>query len=43
LQADITVASETGQVQRLNELGTLYGQLESQLHQQLDQWAELAA
>jgi ATP-binding cassette, subfamily F, member 3 len=43
LQAELAVASEAGQVQRLHELGTLYGQLEVQLQQQLDQWAELAA
>jgi ATP-binding cassette subfamily F protein 3 len=43
LQAEIAAASEAGQGLRLHELGTLYGQLESQLQQQLDLWAELAA
>jgi ATP-binding cassette subfamily F protein 3 len=43
LQAELSAASEAGQVQQLHELGSLYGQLEIQLQEQLDQWAELAA
>jgi len=43
LQAEIAAASETGQVQSLHELGSQYGEIESQLHRQLDLWEELAA
>ncbi len=43
LQSEIAAASEAGLVQRLQELSAQYGEIESQLHQQLDLWEELAA
>jgi ATP-binding cassette subfamily F protein 3 len=43
LQEEIAVAGEKGQSMRLVELSTLYGELEGQLHEYLEQWAELAA
>jgi len=42
LQGEIAAASEAQQSMRLHELGTLYGEIERQLQQQLDLWAELA-
>jgi ATP-binding cassette subfamily F protein 3 len=42
LQQEIAAASEAQQAMRVYELGTIYGELEAQLHQQLDLWAELA-
>ncbi len=42
LQAEITIASEAQEARRIHELGTLYGELESQLQEHLDLWAELA-
>jgi len=42
LQGEIAAASEAHQSTRLHELGTLYGEIERQLQQQLDLWAELA-
>ncbi len=43
LQEEIHTASEAQQTMRLHELGTIYGQLETQLNEYLDLWAELAA
>jgi len=43
LQKEIAAAGERGQSMRLVELSTLYGELEGQLHEYLEQWAELAA
>jgi len=42
LQGEIAAASEAQQSMRLHELGTLYGEIERQLQQRLDLWAELA-
>jgi ATP-binding cassette subfamily F protein 3 len=42
LQAEISAASEAQQAMRLHELGILYGELEGQLQEQIDLWAELA-
>jgi ATP-binding cassette subfamily F protein 3 len=42
LKAEIASASEAQQAMRLHELGTLYSELEGQLQQRLDLWAELA-
>jgi ATP-binding cassette subfamily F protein 3 len=43
LQEEIHAASEAQQTMRLHELGTIYGQLETQLNEYLDLWAEIAA
>jgi ATP-binding cassette subfamily F protein 3 len=43
LQEEIAAAGEKGQSMSLVELSTLYGELEGQLHEYLEQWAELAA
>lgn len=42
LQEEIAMASEAQQAMRLHELGVLYGELEGQLQQEVDLWAELA-
>jgi ATP-binding cassette subfamily F protein 3 len=42
LKEEIASASEAQQAMRLHELGTLYSELEGQLQQRLDLWAELA-
>jgi ATP-binding cassette subfamily F protein 3 len=42
LQEEITSASEAQEARRIHELGTLYGELESQLKERLDLWAEMA-
>jgi ATP-binding cassette subfamily F protein 3 len=42
LQEEIRSASEAQQTMRIHELGTIYGQLETQLNEYLDLWAEVA-
>jgi ATP-binding cassette subfamily F protein 3 len=42
LKEEIVSASEAQQAMRLHELGTLYSELEGQLQQRLDLWAESA-
>jgi ATP-binding cassette subfamily F protein 3 len=42
LQEEIRSASEAQQSMRIHELGTIYGQLETQLQEYLDLWAEVA-
>jgi len=42
LEEEISSASEAQEARRIHELGTLYGELESQLKEHLDLWAELA-
>jgi ATP-binding cassette subfamily F protein 3 len=42
LEQDLATASEAQQAMRLHELGSLYTELERQLQQKLDLWAELA-
>ena len=42
LKEEIASASEAQQAMRLHELGTLYSELEGQLQQRVDLWAELA-
>jgi ATP-binding cassette subfamily F protein 3 len=42
LQQEIAVASEAQEAMRLHELGTLYGEVEGQLQEQIELWAELA-
>jgi ATP-binding cassette subfamily F protein 3 len=42
LQGDIAAASEAQEAMRIHELGTIYGELEHQLRERLDLWAELA-
>jgi ATP-binding cassette subfamily F protein 3 len=43
LQEEISTATASQDSMRLHELGSLYAELESQLQQQLELWAELAA
>jgi ATP-binding cassette subfamily F protein 3 len=43
LQAEIAAATEAQEAMRIHELGTIYGELETQLRAQMDLWAELAA
>jgi ATP-binding cassette subfamily F protein 3 len=43
LQEEIAAATGAEQAMRLHELGTLYAELEGQLQEQIDLWAELAA
>jgi ATP-binding cassette subfamily F protein 3 len=43
LQGEIAAASEAQQAMRLHELGTFYAELQGQLHERLDLWAEMAA
>ena len=43
LQEEIAAATEAQQAMRIHELGTIYGELESQLHEQMDRWAALAS
>jgi ATP-binding cassette subfamily F protein 3 len=42
LQAEIATASAAQEAMRLHELGTIYGELEHQLQDHLERWAELA-
>jgi len=42
LHDEIAAAAEAQQAMRLHELGVLYAEIESRLHQQMDLWAELA-
>ncbi|MEJ2209531.1 MAG: hypothetical protein P8129_10900 [Anaerolineae bacterium] len=42
LQDEISAASAAQEAMRLHELGTIYGELEGELHERLDRWAELA-
>jgi ATP-binding cassette subfamily F protein 3 len=42
LQQEIAGASEAQEAMRIHELGTIYDELENQLQEHLDQWAELA-
>jgi ATP-binding cassette subfamily F protein 3 len=42
LQQEIAVASEAQEAMRLHELGTLYGEVEGQLQEQIELWADLA-
>jgi ATP-binding cassette subfamily F protein 3 len=42
LQEEIRTASEAQQTMRIHELGTIYGQLEMQLNEYLELWAEVA-
>jgi ATP-binding cassette subfamily F protein 3 len=42
LQQEIALASEAQQGMRLHELGSLYGELQGHLQEQIDLWAELA-
>ncbi|MFN2182447.1 MAG: hypothetical protein ACK2UU_00590, partial [Anaerolineae bacterium] len=43
LQNEITIATEAQQAMRIHELGTLYAELEGQLHEQMERWAGLAS
>jgi ATP-binding cassette subfamily F protein 3 len=43
LQKEIAAASRSQETMRIHELGTIYAHLESQLHEVLNQWAEVAA
>ncbi|MFN2243796.1 MAG: ABC-F family ATP-binding cassette domain-containing protein [Anaerolineae bacterium] len=43
LQNEITLATEAQQAMRIHELGTLYAELEGQLHEQMERWAGLAS
>ena len=43
LQEEIAAATEDQQAMRIHELGTIYGELESQLHKQMERWAALAS
>ncbi len=42
LRQEITGASQAQEALRIHELGTIYDELEMQLHDHLDRWAELA-
>jgi ATP-binding cassette subfamily F protein 3 len=42
LEQELSAASEAQQAMRVHELGSLYSELERQLQEKLDQWAELA-
>jgi len=42
LKGELDAATEAQQAMRLHELGTLYGELEGQLQQRIELWAELA-
>jgi ATP-binding cassette subfamily F protein 3 len=42
LQSEIDAASKARQAMRIHELGTIYGELESELSAVLEEWAELA-
>jgi len=43
LQDEIAGATEAQQAMRIHELGTIYGELEGQLHEQMERWAGLAS
>jgi ATP-binding cassette subfamily F protein 3 len=43
LQNEITLATDAQQAMRIHELGTLYAELEGQLHEQMERWAGLAS
>ncbi|MGD9406147.1 MAG: ABC-F family ATP-binding cassette domain-containing protein [Anaerolineae bacterium] len=43
LQEEIAAATESKQAMRIHELGTIYGELEGQLHEQMERWAALAS
>jgi ATP-binding cassette subfamily F protein 3 len=43
LEEEIAAASAAQKAMRVYELGRIYGELESQLHGQMERWAELAA
>ena len=43
LQDEITAATEAQQAMRIHELGTIYGELEGQLQEQMERWAGLAS
>jgi ATP-binding cassette subfamily F protein 3 len=42
LQDDISAATAAQEAMRIHELGTIYGELEAELQDRLDHWAELA-
>jgi uncharacterized protein YlxW (UPF0749 family) len=42
LEADIAAASSAQEAMRIHELGMIYDELEAQLQERLDRWAELA-
>ena len=42
LKGDLDAATEAQEAMRLHELGTLYGELENELQQRIELWAELA-
>jgi ATP-binding cassette subfamily F protein 3 len=42
LEQEIATASAAQQAMRVHELGTIYGELQDQLQERMDQWAELA-
>jgi ATP-binding cassette subfamily F protein 3 len=43
LQHEIAAATEAQQAMRIHELGTIYGELEGQLQEQMERWAGLAS
>jgi ATP-binding cassette subfamily F protein 3 len=43
LQEEIAAATQSKQAMRIHELGTIYGELEGQLHEQMERWAALAS
>ena len=43
LQEEIAAATEAEQPMRIHELGIIYGELEGQLHEQMERWAGLAS
>ena len=43
LQGEIAAATEAQQAMRIHELGTIYGELEGQLQEQMERWAGLAS
>ena len=43
LQDEIAAATEAQQAMRIHELGTIYGELEGQLQEQMERWAGLAS
>jgi ATP-binding cassette subfamily F protein 3 len=43
LHEEIVAASEAQQAMRIHELGTIYGELEGQLQEQMERWATLAS
>ncbi len=43
LHDEIAAASEAQQAMRIHELGTIYAEIEGQLHEQMERWAALAS